>query len=292
MSWIELRIDLPQEKMELISGYLFAQGCEGINITDDGIFIYFSQLRWSEEIKLAILDYIQGFVPGFGYRNIKLVSFSDRDWNKNWKHFFKPIRITEKFIVIPPWEEYHAHPDEIVLIINPQMAFGTGHHESTQLIAQALQKYIKPGMHVLDIGTGSGILALFAEKLAAESVVAIDNDPVALKNAHENAKLNNITDNVKFYVAQPENLHQSEYDIVLANINRNVLLGYADLFPAFIKTGGKLILSGILRSDERIMMNAFEKSDFQLLEKKTMKDWLSLVFDLKPKKDEEQETVF
>jgi len=292
MSWIEFKIDIPHEKMELISGYLFAQGCEGINITDDGILIYFSQFRWSEEIKLAILDYIQEFVPGFGSRNIKLVSISDKDWNKNWKKFFKPIHITGKFIVKPPWEEYQAHPGEIVLIINPQMAFGTGHHESTQLIAQFLQKYIKPGMHVLDIGTGSGILALFAEKLAAESVVAIDNDPVALKNAHENARLNNVTDNVKFYVAQPENLHPSEYDIVLANINRNVLLRYADLFPTFIKTGGKLILSGILRNDEKIMLNVFEKCGFQLLEKKTKKNWLSLVFDLRIKKDEEADSGF
>ncbi len=285
MSWIELKLDLPYQKLELISGYLFAQGCEGINMTDDEILIYFSQFRWSEEIKLAILDYIQELVPGFGSRNIRQVSVSDRDWNKNWKDFFKPIRITRNFVVKPPWEDYHVRPGDIIVTINPQMAFGTGHHESTQLIAQSLEKYIKPGMRILDIGTGSGILAIFAEKLAAESVLAIDNDPVALKNAFENARLNNVSDNVKFFVAQPENLHPSEYDIVLANINLNVLLRYAELFPDFLNEGGKLILSGILRSDEKIMLKAFEKRGFHLLEKKSKKNWLSLVFELRIKND-------
>jgi len=287
MSWIEIKMDLPPEKLELISGYLFAQGCEGINMTDDGILIYFSQFRWSSEIKLALSDYIHDFVPGFGSGNMKVISLSDKDWNKNWKNYFKPIHITNRLVVKPPWEEYQNSQGKIVLTINPQMAFGTGHHESTQLIAQCLEKYIKPGMHILDIGTGSGILALFAEKLAAESVIAIDNDPVALKNAFENAKLNNASGNVKFIVAQPENLNPSEYDIVMANINRNVLLRYVDLFPRFLNVGGKLMLSGILRSDENIMVNTFEKSGFRLLDKKAKKDWLSLMFELKVKSKEE-----
>lgn len=286
MSWIEIRMDLPQEKLELISGYLFAQGCEGINMTENGILIYFSQHRWSSEIKLALLDYIQEFIPGFGTRNLRVISFADKDWNKNWKNFFRPIHITTRLVVKPPWEKYRSHPGEIVLTINPQMAFGTGHHESTQLIAQCLEKYVKPGMRILDLGTGSGILALFAEKFTAESVMAIDNDPVALKNAFENAKLNNASDIVKFFVAQPENLQPSEYDIVMANINRNVLLRYADLLPKFLNVGGILMLSGIILSDEPTMINAFNKSGFRLVEKTALKDWLSLMFELKEKKEE------
>ena len=288
MSWIEIKLSLPQDKLELISGYLFAQGCEGINVTDEGILVYFSQFRWSAEIKLALLDYIQEFIPGFGTRHIKVISLSDKDWNKNWKSFFKPIHITSQLVVKPPWEEYNQKQGEIVLTINPQMAFGTGHHESTQLVAQCLEKHMKPGMHVLDIGTGSGILALFAEKLGAESVIAVDNDPVALKNAFENARLNNSSGNVKFFVGQPENLNPSDYDIVMANINRNVLLRYADLFPKFLNVEGKLMLSGILLSDENIMVNSLEKCGFQLLDKKAMKEWLLLLFKLKFKNETDE----
>ncbi len=278
MSWIEIKLHLPQEKMEEISGYLFAQGCEGINITADQIVIYFSKHRWSEEIRIGILSYIQGIIPSFSPRSLQILAVSDQDWNKNWKEYFRPIHISNRIVIKPPWETYHPHPGEIVLTINPKMAFGTGHHESTQLVMRTMEKYIKNTMTILDIGTGSGILAILAEKLGAESVVAIDDDPIALKNALENAQLNALSDKVKFYRAQPENIHASQYDLVLANINCNILIKYAQLFSQLLKPKGMLVISGILRTDEVKMMDAYEKAGFRLIEKNALKDWMSLVF--------------
>ncbi|TFH02463.1 MAG: 50S ribosomal protein L11 methyltransferase [Calditrichales bacterium] len=286
MSWIELKLNLPLEKAEDISAYLFAQGCEGLNLTDDGISIYFSDHRWRDEIKLSIAAYIKEFVPGFALKDIQVVAVADSDWNKNWKEYFKPFYPAAGILIKPPWEDCHERQGDIVLTINPQMAFGTGHHESTQLVIHGLQKYMKSGMRVLDAGTGSGILAILADKLGAESVIGFDDDPVALKNAVENATLNNSSQNVQFVLARPEDMQQSEYDLVLANINRNILLRYAEIFQEFLAENGKLILAGVIRKDEIVMMDRFEKLGYRLVEKNTMKDWLSLVLELKAKVSE------
>jgi ribosomal protein L11 methyltransferase len=283
MSWIEIKLNIPQEKMEEISAYIFAQGCEGINIADDNVLIYFNQYRWSNESKLALLSYIREFVPAFGPRDIQVLRFADQDWNKKWKKHFKPQRISQRIVVRPSWESHKDHKDDITLIIDPQMAFGTGHHESTKLTIIALEKWIKEGMDVLDIGTGSGILAIIASKLGAGSVVAFDNDPVAIENALENASLNDVDKNIQFFIASPEILQPSKYDIILANINRNVLIKYASLLSEFLKRGGKLILSGILLRDEPQMLQAYQNAGFTLVDKNAMKEWLMLVFELKNK---------
>lgn len=291
MSWIEIKLRIAQEKIEDISGYLFAQGCEGIHITDEGINIYFSQFRWSDETRLALLDYIRDLVPSFNNRNLRIVAIADQDWNKNWKEFFKPVYLTDRVVVKPPWEKWRTKTGEIVITINPKMAFGTGQHESTQLVARSLADWQKAGMHVLDIGTGSGILAILAEKLGAEAVIAIDNDPLAIKNAHENARLNKSSGNIRFYIGQPENLQPSEYDIVMANINRNVLLRYAEVFPDFLKADGKLILSGIILSDESTILSAYEKAGFRLVKKNAAKEWLSMIFERRQSKSDRKDKM-
>jgi ribosomal protein L11 methyltransferase len=283
MSWIEIKLHIPFEKIESISAYLFAQGCEGINLTDNNIMVYFNQMRWSNETKLALIDYIKEFIPRFSLRDIQVVRVADQDWNKKWKKFFKPVRVSERIVVRPPWEKPGRNKDKIDIIINPKMAFGTGHHESTQLMIIGLEKWIRVGMNVLDVGTGSGILAIIADKLGADSVMAFDSDPAAINNAFENAQLNNTSKKVTFFLASPEMISPSEYDLVLANINRNVLIKYADLFPGLLKSNGKLILSGLLLLDEHIMIETFNRAGFDLIEKNAMKEWLLLVLELRNK---------
>ena len=286
MSWIEIKLKIPLEKIEDISSFLFAQGCEGINLTDNNVILYFSQFHWSNERKFALIDYIREFIPRFGTRDIQVVKIADQDWNKKWKVFFKPVQVSQKIVVVPPWEKTRRSKDKIRIIINPKMAFGTGHHESTQLMIIGLEEWIKEGMNVLDVGTGSGILAIIADKLGAESVLALDNDPVALRNAYENARLNNTSGRVKFFLSAAEMLQSSEYDLILANINRMVLMKYADHFADLLKIDGKLILSGILISDELQMLQEYRRAGFKLIQKKEMRDWLMLVLELRNKIDQ------
>jgi ribosomal protein L11 methyltransferase len=281
MSWIEIKLNIPQEKMDDISAYIFAQGCQGINVTDNNVLVYFSQFRWSNETKLAIISYIKEFVPTFGPRDVQVLKFADQDWNKKWKEYFKPLRVSRRIVVRPSWENYKESPGDLVVTIDPQMAFGTGHHESTQLMIIAIEKWLKEGMDVLDVGTGSAILAIIAAKLGAESVMAFDNDPVALKNAMENTQMNGVSKIVQLFMANPEMLQPSEYDLILANINRNILLKYVNLFPELLKPGGKLILSGLLLRDEPKMLQEYQNAGFSLVEKNAKKEWLILVLELK-----------
>jgi len=289
MSWIELKLDIPNNTLEQISATLFAYGCEGINVTDDGIIIYFTTHRWTDEVKIGLVEFIRHAVPGFSGKNIQIQSLADHDWNADWKKHFKPVKISTSVVIRPPWEEYHNNLVKIIITINPQMAFGTGHHESTKLIIIEMEKIIEPGMHVLDVGTGSGILAILAHKLGAESVLGIDNDMVALKNATENLALNAITTGVNIGYAELERVTPSDYDVVVANINKNILLHYAPIFPDYLRQGGKLVLSGILRRDESIIIQKYRMHGFVVQKKNTMKDWLSLVLELKDKKEEKSD---
>lgn len=279
MSWIELKLVMSEAVLEKVSSYIFAMGCEGMNVRENEIIVYYNQHKWSEEVRFALVQYIQHFEPSFTENNIKISAMADQDWNQVWRENFRLLRLTNRIVVKPPWEKYRGLKGEIVVTINPKMAFGTGHHESTQLIIELLEKYIDPESSVFDVGTGSGILAIIAEKLGAEKIIAIDKDTNAIKNAHESLVLNKCK-KIRLFPAIPEYLDYEEFDLVLANINRNELLKYAALFPLFMKINAKIILSGILLMDENIIIKTFLNNGFKLISKTAKKDWLSVVFEL------------
>ncbi len=169
---------------------------------------------------------------------------AEEDWATAWKQYFKPQKIGERFVVKPTWEEYEAGPRNVVIQIDPGMAFGTGLHATTRLCLQGLEQYVFSGATVADVGTGSGILAVGAVLLGASQVEAVDNDPLAVRVAQENVTLNTVADRVHVYEAATP--PAGEYDFVVANILAHVIIALsADLFRA-TKPGGMLISSGIL----------------------------------------------
>jgi ribosomal protein L11 methyltransferase len=287
MSWIEFELKIPEPILEEISAYLFAMGCEGMNVQKNSVVVYFSQHKWTDEIKTAIMHYISHFLPIFSERFIKIKSIKDKNWNEIWRSGFKQLRLTSRIIIKPPWDNYTATPGELVVTINPKMAFGTGHHESTQLIIENMEKLIHSESSVLDIGTGSGILAILAEKLGAEKIMAIDNDPIAVKNARENLIVNQCT-KIKLFASALEFMEPEEFDLILANINRYVLLHYAPYFSLFMRLNAKIVLSGILLSDEIIISDTFRKNGFKPLKKYAKKEWLSMIFQLVKKNEQKQ----
>jgi ribosomal protein L11 methyltransferase len=287
MSWIELKLKIPEDILDKISAYLFAMGCEGMNVRKNSVVIYFSQLKWSDEVRTAIQQYISHFMPGFTTKFLQVKSIENKNWMEMWRSSFKQLRLTYRIIIKPPWDTYKGVEGEIVVSIDPKMAFGTGHHESTQLIIENMEKLITPETSVLDVGTGSGILAILAEKLNAEKIMAIDNDPVAVKNAIENAKANECV-RIKLFNAPLELMEPEEFDLVFANINRNVLLNYAPYFQLFMRLNAKIVLSGILTSDELQITETFQKNGFKPVKKFAKKDWLSIIFELVEKKENEQ----
>jgi ribosomal protein L11 methyltransferase len=281
VSWIEFKLIIQPEILEQVSGYLFAMGCEGIHVREKDISIYFSQHNWSDEIKSALVSYLSLFDASFSQRSFKVVSLAGQNWNQTWQEAFRPLRIGSTIYISPPWEIHKASAGEISVIINPQMAFGTGHHESTQLIIERMAAHLRTGMQVLDVGTGSGILAVIARKMQAAQVLGIDNDLVAIKNALENKMLNRIDGHLQFVLAELHQLQPAENDMILANINLPVILDLAHLFPKYLKPNGWLIVSGVLLNDEPELIKKMAASGFIVIEKANKKEWLVLVFKLK-----------
>jgi ribosomal protein L11 methyltransferase len=256
-------------------------GCEGIYVRANNICVYFSQNKWSDEVKSALVSYISIFETSFSQRFFKVISLPAKDWNENWKETFKPVKIGNNIYISPPWNPHKASEDEIGIIINPQMAFGTGHHESTQLVIERMGSYLRPGMEVLDVGTGCGSRAIAAKKMHAAHVLGIDNDLTAIKNAIENKMLNDINGQLRFMLAELNELQPFEYDIVVANINLPVISELSTFFPKYLKPDGVLILSGILLHDENGLIKKMVDAGFIVVEKGSKKEWLVMVFKLK-----------
>jgi ribosomal protein L11 methyltransferase len=195
-------------------------------------------------------------------------------WRDGWRAYFKPLRVGERLVVRPSWEPYTAEPGDVVITLDPGQAFGTGTHESTQLLLAALPAQLSSGARVLDVGTGSGILAIACLLLGAERVDAIDTDPLAISAAHENAAQNALEGRL---VASETPLLAvtGVYDLVLANIEARVLVPIAAALSARVAADGALMLSGLLHADADAVRAAYP--DFVELARPTRGDWCALV---------------
>lgn len=207
---------------------------------------------------------------------------ADQNWMEAWKVNYKPIPIGEKLIIVPAWME---SPDarRIPIRIDPGMAFGTGTHPTTQLCLELLEKYTQPGMDVIDLGCGSGILSIGALKLGAGRALAVDIDQAAVDASLENAKANGITDGILTGLGSVDEILADKFafqqaPLLLANILANVLIHLFSIgMGRLVSQNGVLILSGILQEQEESVIQAAEAHDFKLLEKKQIGDWVALV---------------
>ena len=195
----------------------------------------------------------------YGRLEAELSSIREEDWANNWKQYFKPLKVGEKLVIKPSWEEYTGEDDRIILEIDPASSFGTGQHHTTRLCLELLEKSLKKGDKLLDMGCGSGILSIGAMLLGAESAVAVDIEQNAAETAAENAVKNNIDLSVyrTYYgnILTDEKLAaeiDGKYDIITANIVADVLIAMKDYFVRYLRDGGTLIVSGIIeeRMDE------------------------------------------
>ncbi|MBN2426525.1 MAG: 50S ribosomal protein L11 methyltransferase [Calditrichaceae bacterium] len=280
-AWVRLLIPISSGMIEKISGEIFALGAEGLEEESEHIVAYFKDDIWNQALEDQLIQCLKHFVPMIGINDIKKQTVGWENWNENWKQNFASFRVPPNIIVAPEWENPKLAGNEIVIKISPKMAFGTGHHETTQLILSLLPVYVLSESAVLDAGTGSGILAILAAKSGAQKVVAFDNDPVAIENALENVDLNGVKQQVRLIRGSLEDIPVQKFNLILANINRNVLLDLRDKWPDYITPDGKLILSGILDQDEKVIRDAYENDNWQYIDKKQQGEWIALVFSYK-----------
>ena len=204
----------------------------------------------------------------------------NQDWSKKWKEHWKPTRASEHVVICPSWEDYALKKDEILIHLDPGSAFGTGTHATTQLCIQAIEKYMKPGDFVADIGTGSGILAIAALKCGASCAVGIDNDPLVIEVAIDNAQVNNALNKIEFKHETADELlktHSEKFDFVAANILHNVLAEIMGDLKALMKTGAYMVLSGILDEKKQVVFDSIEKHGLSVVETLKQENWVAIV---------------
>lgn len=221
---------------------------------------------------------LPSLAPGvdLGKLTVNLSAIDDEDWAENWKTRYKPFRLGKRIVVRPGWEEYAPAPDDLVITIDPGMAFGTGTHETTAMCAALVEEYVKPGMSVMDVGTGTGILAIAARLMGAGSVIACDIDPMAVRVAAENARINGFEGDIRVIEGDLLDAGVGAFDVIIANIIADVVMDIAPDARARLKDGGAYICSGIARAREGEVISALRAAGFDDLDIRRDGEWAAV----------------
>ncbi len=212
----------------------------------------------------------------YGRLELEMKDVDEEDWSNAWKKYYHPVQVGEHLVVCPSWEAYDRQPDDVVLTLNPGMAFGTGTHDTTRLCMELLEKYITPQDTVLDVGCGSGILAITAALLGANKIIGCDIDEVAVKVAGENAALNGVQDRISFHQGDLTSQVEGSFQIICANIVADVIIRLSEDAGRYLAKDGIFITSGIIDTREQDVLNALEQNGFQVIERRTSGGWVAL----------------
>jgi ribosomal protein L11 methyltransferase len=242
-------------------------------ISNDAAF--FDKLQYIRKQFNRLLDHDFGL--DMGPLDVSLTNVREEDWANNWKKYYKPTKTSDRIVIKPTWEPYEKKPGEVILELDPGMAFGTGTHETTVLCIRAIDKYIEPGHTIVDIGCGTGVLAIASVLLGGRQAVAVDLDSNAVKAAVENVKLNHVEDRVEVIHGNLLDKVQGQFDIVVANIIADVIIGLSESVLDFIRPGGVFISSGIILDRLQDVLNAVESAGLEIVEKETMGEWAVVV---------------
>ena len=243
-----------------------------------------------QDLKLSVmmlkskeLEGLYGWDVDFGRLYAETVDVDDVDWKDKWKENFKPLKVTDRLVIKPTWEEYTAAGDELVLELDPGMAFGTGSHETTSLCLKLLEEYLgeeSADKKILDVGCGSGILSIAAALLGCGSVLGIDIDEDAVRVANENVRLNGVDDVVE--ITHGDLLQGVDFkaDIVVANLMADLVAMLSESVADHMEKGGVFISSGILTEKKEMVENALEKAGFEIKEIREDDEWCAIVAEV------------
>ena len=230
------------------------------------------------------VDFLRSMMQKDGIEGeIKMIGLNEEDWANAWKAYYKPIKIGSKIVIVPAWEKYEAAEGELIVRMDPGMAFGTGTHETTRLVIGLLEKYTTPGVRMLDVGTGSGILAICASRLGAGECKAYDIDPMSVRVARENIKdsgLENITCDQSDLLRSVD-LEGGKYGLVCANIVADIIIRMTPDVHKYIKDDGVLLASGIIMERSQDVIDCFEQHGFEIVERAEENGWCALAVKLK-----------
>ncbi len=266
-TYLEISISANKNQQELLIPTMTELGCHGFADTDTELLCYIDKSLWTDK-KFEQLKYDMSKLLRIFSSNsiIKFKDIEEENWNEQWEKSIDKLEIGNRIVIKPSWVEYTNTDNKIVIQIDPKMSFGTGHHETTKLTLQLLEKYIFDGASVLDIGTGTGILAIAAVKLGAKEALAIDNDEWSILNAKENVVANDLEDKIVVTDTALNFLNEAEYDIITANIMLTTII---EMLPETLKRlsqAGYVIFSGLLLIDETSFRQVIKKYKLKIIE--------------------------
>lgn len=300
-SWLEIACDVPAEHAEVVAEFLSHLSGLGVCVDNQNVDA-FATSEIPESVRVVIKAYlpadsdpapqmqaVEAFFAELAKRNPSdifvspvLASVKAEDWSSSWKVHFKPLRVGKRILIVPTWEDAEQLPGDLVIRIDPGMAFGTGGHETTRLCLELLETAMEnsPLLSVpslLDLGTGSGILAMAASLLGAGRILALDIDPDAIVVARENLALNQLTDQIECGVIPLESLEEN-FDIILANILAEELVRLAPHLISRLQPGGTLILSGILAEKEQLVRLGFASESLKYVQTSCDGEWVAMLY--------------
>lgn len=308
MKWTEISIHSTNEAVEPISNILHEAGASGVVIEDpaeltreredkfgeifalnpadyptDGVIIkaYLTVNSFIGEtvkaIKQEITD-LSAFNIDIGHNQVTTSEVNEEDWATAWKKYYNPVKISETFTIVPTWEDYkRVTSDELIIELDPGMAFGTGTHPTTVMCIQSLERTVKNGDSVVDVGTGSGVLSIAAAMLGAEQVTALDLDEVAVESAKQNVALNHVSDIVKVKNGDLLQGIEGQADVIVANILAEVIIRFTDDAAKVVKPNGYFITSGIIQQKKQEVKDAIISAGFDIQETLVMEDWVAFI---------------
>lgn len=304
--WIALTIDTSTEAVEAVANFLLEAGAEGVQIDDSADYAhevitatgewldpntiphrqtgaavsgYFAPQTHLEELRQNLAAKVAqlasfGLDPGAG--TITVADIATKNWANEWKKYYHPLRLTRFLTVVPDWSDYQpAQSGELIIRLDPEMAFGTGSHPTTALMVQLLETYIRGGEQMIDVGTGSGILAIAARMLGAAQVLATDVDDIAVANAEANLALNPV-DHITVVANDLLNGIDTQADIVCANILAEVLLPLIPQVPSVLAPGGVCLLAGIYEDKADAIKAALAAVNVTVVEERRSGAWVAL----------------
>lgn len=283
MKWIEIQVCLQKQGSEIVSILLQNLGSKGVWIEDQEEHValksYLSELD-NHQVYLnrlhCELQKLEERDDTLGPITVQVQEVDDESWAQEWKKYYEPMRITERFTIKPLWKEYSGSNEEHIIHLDPGMAFGTGTHPTTILAVRLLERYVVPETQFLDVGCGSGILSVVSTKLGAKNGLAVDIDPVALDKTRENLGYNQVEGQVEVRKGDLLKGIDQQFDVVIANILAEVIIKMIEELPKVLKQDGIFICSGVIADKENQVIEALR--GYRLLDKITMESWVAMVF--------------
>ncbi len=276
-TWIALTVTCPVDVQELLIPFLWESGATGFVEGENNITAYIPAQLWDEEVSNRFLLYRERLqTEGKMIAHIQTVSVEEQNWNEEWEKTIKPIQVTNRIIIRPSWAQVIPQTDHIVLTINPKMSFGTGYHETTRLMLTMLENIIQPDDRVLDVGTGTGVLAIASVRLGASLAIGVDNDEWSYTNALENVALNDVASRVIIRSGSIGTIPERNFHIVMANIHYSVIVEMMEELLEHIISGGSLLISGMMESDEINIRHILELAGCTIKEIIHETEWIGI----------------